>query len=62
MPLDGFVGVVRYAADPEYIRPFLPLLHVGTALGVGRGCSFGNGRYRLSLLDSPVGETEGSGE
>jgi len=47
MPLDGMTGWIDYAADGETLAPFLPLLFLGEALGVGRGCAFGNGRYRL---------------
>jgi len=47
MPLDGFVGSLRYTAPAAQLAPFLPLLYLGEAIGVGRGCSFGNGRYRM---------------
>ncbi len=45
MPLEGFAGTVRYAGPPEALALFLPLLALGEAMGVGRGCSFGHGRY-----------------
>ena len=45
MPLDGFVGTLRYAAAPGGLRRFMGLARLGAAIGVGRGCSFGNGRY-----------------
>jgi hypothetical protein len=47
MPLDGFVGALTYAAEPEVLAPFWPLLCLGEAIGIGRGCSFGNGRYTV---------------
>jgi hypothetical protein len=47
MPLDGFTGTLEYAGAPDTLAAFLPLLALGEALGVGRGCSFGNGRYTL---------------
>jgi len=46
MPLDGFVGTLAYEGPPEVLGVFLPLLALGEAIGVGRGCSFGNGRYQ----------------
>ncbi len=48
MPQEGFSGTLRYAAPPTVLAPFLPLLALGEALGVGRGCNYGNGRYLLS--------------
>ncbi|HVA89512.1 MAG TPA: CRISPR system precrRNA processing endoribonuclease RAMP protein Cas6 [Chloroflexota bacterium] len=47
MPLEGMIGWIDYAADGGTLDAFLPLLFLGEALGVGRGCAFGQGRYRL---------------
>lgn len=49
MPLDGFTGTLTYAAEPGVLERFLPLLLLGEVIGVGRGCSFGNGRYTVDL-------------
>lgn len=53
MPLDGFVGTLKYAAPPATLAAFMPVLRLGQALGAGRGCSFGNGRYRLVAVTEP---------
>jgi hypothetical protein len=50
MPLDGFAGVLTYSAAPGALAPFWPLLLLGEAIGLGRGCSFGNGRYQALPL------------
>ena len=49
MPLEGMTGWIDYAAPAAVLEPFFPLLFLGEALGVGRGCAFGNGRYRIHL-------------
>lgn len=46
MSLGGFVGTVEYEGN---IEPFLPLLAWGELLHIGKGVSFGLGRYVLSL-------------
>lgn len=53
MPLDGFVGALTYAAPPEVLDRFWPLFALGETLGLGRGCSFGNGRYTLQPRRMP---------
>ena len=47
MPLDGFVGSLVYTAPAAQLASLVSLLGIGEVIGVGRGCSFGNGRYRL---------------
>jgi hypothetical protein len=42
--LSGFVGSITYEGDFE---EFLPLLHLGEYLHVGKNASFGNGWYRI---------------
>jgi len=44
-PISGFAGRARWSG----VAPDLwPLLAAGEILGVGKGCTFGNGRYRLT--------------
>ncbi len=43
-PTSGFVGGATWAGVPEELWP---LLVAGELLGVGKGCVFGNGWYRL---------------
>jgi len=44
MKLGGFVGRIDFAGD---LAPFLPYLHLGEGLHVGKATSFGLGRYRI---------------
>jgi len=44
MKMGGFVGEVEFEGD---IRPFLPLIQAGEALHVGKGTSFGLGKYEI---------------
>jgi len=44
MRLGGLLGSVTYEGG---VAPFLPLLRAGEALHVGKGASFGLGRYRI---------------
>lgn len=46
MQLGGLVGSVTYTGDLE---PFLPFLGIGEWLHVGKGATFGLGRYRVEL-------------
>lgn len=43
-PVAGFVGAAEWEGVDNRL---LPLLAVGQYVGVGRGCTFGNGWYRL---------------
>ncbi len=42
MKLGGFVGTITYRGD---LRPFLPLLRLGEIVHVGKGTSFGLGKF-----------------
>ena len=46
VPMGGFVGRARYEGD---LAPFLPALALGTLVGVGDNCTFGQGRYGLRV-------------
>ncbi|WP_089943981.1 CRISPR system precrRNA processing endoribonuclease RAMP protein Cas6 [Candidatus Entotheonella palauensis] len=45
MKLDGVVGTATYAGD---LAPFLPLLSLGEWLNVGKGATFGLGKYQIA--------------
>jgi len=45
MKLGGFAGEVTYSGP---VQPFLPLLLLGTAIHVGKACTFGHGRYEIA--------------
>jgi hypothetical protein len=50
MNLGGVVGTVTYTPSLDLgtdLGPFLPLLRLGELIHVGKGTSFGNGRYEL---------------
>ena len=44
MKLGGFMGEITYKGDFE---PFLPYIRLGEYVHVGKGSSFGLGRYRI---------------
>ncbi len=50
MALGGFVGRITFAGD---LDPWWALLRLGEVLHVGKGTSFGLGRYRLASGDCP---------
>jgi hypothetical protein len=47
MPQGGWVGDVRYRGD---VAPFLPFLKCGELVHVGKGTSFGMGRFEIILF------------
>lgn len=51
MKLGGVVGRVTYKGD---LRPFLPLLRLGAVVHVGKGTSFGLGKYVLEGREGGV--------
>ena len=44
MKMGGLVGEIRYSGN---LGPFLPFLKAGEVLHVGKGTSFGLGRYSV---------------
>jgi hypothetical protein len=44
VPMRGFVGTASYRGD---LTPFLPALKLGTLVGVGDNCTFGQGHYEI---------------
>jgi CRISPR-associated endoribonuclease Cas6 len=44
MKLGGFLGRVTYRGD---LQPFLPLLRLGEFVHIGKGTSFGLGKYEI---------------
>lgn len=46
VPMGGFVGAAHYRGD---LAPFLPALKLGTLLGVGDNCTFGQGQFEIAL-------------
>lgn len=44
IPMDGFIGEVRFEGELE---PFLPLILLGEYLHIGHHTAFGHGQYRL---------------
>ncbi|SDF01285.1 CRISPR system precrRNA processing endoribonuclease RAMP protein Cas6 [Sporolituus thermophilus] len=48
MDLPGLVGEVEYEGN---IIPFLPLLRLGEIIHVGKGCTFGLGKYEIKAVN-----------
>ena len=44
IPMDGFIGKVRYSGELE---PFLPFIYLGEYLHIGHHTAFGFGQYRI---------------
>ena len=53
MKMGGFVGHVTYAGD---LAPFLPFLRLGAAVHVGKGATFGLGKYDIVTEDRQENE------
>jgi CRISPR/Cas system endoribonuclease Cas6 (RAMP superfamily) len=53
VPMRGFVGTARYAGD---LAPFVPALRLGTWVGVGDNCTFGQGWYEVLELEVKKGD------
>ena len=47
MNLGGLVGSFELSGDSEIIQKFLPLLKIGEWLHVGKGTTFGLGKYQV---------------
>ena len=45
IPMDGFIGKVRFEGELE---PFLPFIFLGRYLHIGHHTAFGHGQYRLT--------------
>lgn len=45
IPMDGFIGKVRFEGELE---AFLPFIHLGEHLHIGHHTAFGHGQYRLT--------------
>ena len=45
IPMDGFIGEVRFEGELE---PFLPFILLGEYLHIGHHTAFGHGQYRLT--------------
>lgn len=45
MKLGGVVGTISYRSEPGVLTKFLPMLSLGQYIHVGKGTSFGLGRY-----------------
>ena len=45
IPMDGFIGTVRFEGELE---PFLPFILLGEYLHIGHHTAFGHGQYRLT--------------
>jgi hypothetical protein len=44
VPMGGFIGVAHYTGE---VAPFLTALKLGTLVGIGDNCTFGQGEYKL---------------
>ncbi len=44
--IGGFVGGITFEGN---LTPFLPLLKAGETMHVGKGATFGLGRYKMEL-------------
>lgn len=44
VPMDGFIGKVRYSGE---LAPFLPFIYLGEYLHIGHHTAFGFGQYRI---------------
>ena len=48
MKLGGFVGTITFEGD---LSPFMPYIQAGEILHVGKGTSFGLGKYKIELIN-----------
>ena len=46
-PLGGLLGTVHLTSEAQHLRPFVPLLHLGQWLHVGKNATMGMGAYTL---------------
>lgn len=47
MKLGGMVGTISYRSEPGVLTEFFPMLNLGQYIHVGKGTSFGLGRYEV---------------
>ena len=45
IPMDGFIGKVRFTGE---LTPFLPFIYLGEYLHIGHHTAFGHGQYRIT--------------
>ena len=51
IPMDGFIGTIRFEGE---LAPFLPLLCLGEYLHIGHHTAFGFGKYRIHVPTTSI--------
>ena len=55
MKMGGFVGSIIFKGE---LGPFLPFLHLGEHIHIGKGTRFGLGKWRVQESDGGYGKGE----